>query len=176
MVIPLPRLSLAAYLHLTFAISLALCLAWGIRQDQLRARYHSAWDAEVSAHVQTKANYIEAQRESSLMQDANIRRVETDAATQIAGKVHDYETKLSALRADFAHQLHDAPKATCSFAGAADSGKTSEVSILSRGTVQAGGDALISAHDAQLGLENSERLQSLIDAWKAAQQSFNASP
>lgn len=137
---------------------------WALRVNDLRERHKTALEEAQKVLVQTQENYKNAQTLAVIAQDQKIQAVQNSAKATLAQAGKDYEIRITDLRSSFARQLQSASKASCNF-GPSGGGEATSLPVLSRGTVSSGGDAIVSAKDAQLGWENSERLEALIEAW-----------
>lgn len=147
------------------AIALALLLGWAMRLDGLRAGYKAERDAEKAAHEQTVANYRAAAEQRKASDLANVQRVAAEQSEISKEITDDYQTRIAALRADFAERVRRATQADTGGASGAD---MSGVPDPSRRADEATRQARLPARDALIASEQAEQLIAL-QAWVRAQ-------
>ena len=126
-----------------------------------------ARDAEIAAHKATKVAYRREQLVAADLDRQNTERVRREHVARLQNVEKRYAINLGNERAVFGERLRTAASRTCS-AGSGGATAVSSIPVLSRGPVPAGGEAIVHAADAELGADNTLRLEALIEAWKEA--------
>lgn len=144
------------YLPIGGGIALALFAAWAWRVDSLRAGYKAQRDAERQAHARTIHNYTEAQKLAEIAFTVKI-----EAIQKRNKELNDEaDSRVAALRADYADRVRKLPKAAQCSAGSAGMPEANGT----ESTNGPGGDAVIlDRSDALICADNTSRLQAAHD-------------
>lgn len=137
----------------------------GVRKDLVAMT--KAKDAEIASHRATKANYRLAQAEAAKLDRQNVDRVKREHAVALQNAENRYAINLVNERTAFGERLRTATTRSCT-TGSGEGAAMSSLPVLSRGPVQDGGEAIVHVADAELGADNTLRLEALITAWKDA--------